>query len=123
MDTVIRLRPHHGMCIAYFVGEGYSGSFTENMAAVIRALERDAWVKLVCEGDVICGPCPNFVENGCVTLEKVDRYDAAVLRLCGLEPGQKLPYREFRDLVRENILTPGLRQEICGDCQWNDLCK
>ena len=31
---IIPLRPHHGMCLAYFKGEGYSGGFTAHMAAV-----------------------------------------------------------------------------------------
>ena len=27
-EIVIPLRPHHGMCLAYFKGEGYSNGFT-----------------------------------------------------------------------------------------------
>lgn len=30
-EIVIPLRPHHGMCLAYFKGEGYSNGFTAHM--------------------------------------------------------------------------------------------
>ena len=29
--SMICLRPHHGMCLAYFEGKGYSDGFTVNM--------------------------------------------------------------------------------------------
>ena len=34
----IRLRPHHGLCMAYFVGEGYSSGFSRHMGEVLAAL-------------------------------------------------------------------------------------
>ena len=33
-----------------------------------------------------------------------------------------MPFAEFEELVYRHILRSGKRQEICGDCQWNDLC-
>ena len=35
----IVLRAHHGMCLAYFIGEGYSGGFTAHMGRVLAALK------------------------------------------------------------------------------------
>ena len=32
------LRPHHGMCMAYFVGLGYSGGFSAHMAELLEEL-------------------------------------------------------------------------------------
>ena len=37
---MIRLRPHHGMCLAYFEGKGYSDDFTENMQHMLELLEK-----------------------------------------------------------------------------------
>ena len=37
-DKPVLLRPHHGLCLAHFVGEGYSGPFAENMGQVLSAL-------------------------------------------------------------------------------------
>ena len=35
-EIVIPLRPHHGMCLAYFKGEGYSNGFTAHMAEMLK---------------------------------------------------------------------------------------
>ena len=55
--------------------------------------------------------------------EKVRRYDAAVLRLCGLRAGDSLPYQAFAALVEQRILEAGRRDEICGDCCWDAICR
>ena len=31
-EAVIPLRAHHGLCLRFFQGKGYSGAFVENMA-------------------------------------------------------------------------------------------
>ena len=41
------LRPHHGMCMAYFVGRGYSDAFSVHMAALLEELEPGSPVRLV----------------------------------------------------------------------------
>ena len=94
----IPIRPHHGMCLAYYVGHGYSAGFN------------------------FCSACPNARGEGCVTDEKVKRYDRAVLAACGLEEGTELSFLDFARQVEEHILSAGLREEICGDCQWTGLC-
>lgn len=30
--SVYKIRAHHGMCLSFFQGKGYSGDFVENMA-------------------------------------------------------------------------------------------
>lgn len=122
MTAPVRLRAHHGMCLAFFEGKGYSSGFTAHMAQVLEFLQGDPLVELAAGRDTICGPCPNLEAGVCQTAEKVARYDAQVLSLCGLKAGDVLPWSDFSRLVKERILTPGLRQGICGDCQWNDLC-
>ena len=32
-------------------------------------------------------------------------------------------YRELAERVLGSILIPGRREDICGDCQWTDLCQ
>ena len=34
----VRLRPHHGLCMAYFAGEGYSPGFSRHMGEVLETL-------------------------------------------------------------------------------------
>ncbi len=118
----IKLRAHHGMCLAFFRGKGYSSGFVAHMAQVQQALEKNPLVRVVCETDLICKACPNNHDRVCCDQEKVSFYDAQVLKACGLTAGEILPYRTFQALVYDNILIPGKREHICGSCQWTELC-
>ena len=119
----MKIRPHHGMCLAFFEGKGYSDGFTAHMAQVRRRLLReDPEVCLCPETDEICSRCPNNESGLCSAGEKVDRYDRSVLKQCGLAPGRRIRWSAFSRLVDERILSPGRRETICGDCQWNGLC-
>ena len=116
-----KIRAHHGMCLTFFQGKGYSGDFVENMGAMKKILEQNPLIRLVEGYDDVCAACPNKLAETCA--EKASRYDREVLRRCGLSVGERLPYREFSRKVIETILRPGVRAEICGDCQWSSLCR
>lgn len=108
--------------MAFFQGKGYSGEFTAHMAKVIEAMKENPTVCLVSETDVVCKKCPNNLDDLCNTAEKAARYDEQVLSFCGLKAGQELPFAEFQQKVFNHILLCGKREDICGDCQWTDLC-
>lgn len=116
------IRPHHGLCLSFFKGKGYSGAFVANMARVKGALEENPLICLAGGADDICAACPNNTSGRCESEEKVMHYDREVLRRCGLSVGQSMPYRELEERVRRDILLPGQREAVCGDCQWNGLC-
>ena len=118
---VYNLRAHHGMCLYFFQGKGYSGEFVENMRAMKAILEENPKVRLLNSADDICAACPNKLTEICA--ENAFRYDREVLRRCGLSVGDTLPYRDFSQKVIETILRPGLRGSICGGCQWSGLCQ
>lgn len=117
---VYNIRAHHGLCLTFFQGKGYSGDFVENMGAMKKILEQNPLIRLVEGYDDVCAACPNKLTETCA--EKASRYDREVLRRCGLSAGDTLPYEEFSRKVIETILRPGLRGSICGDCQWSGLC-
>ena len=117
------LRAHHGLCIGYFRGEGYSGDFTRHMAEVISSLEPDTAVNIVCGPDEICAGCPNLAGGVCASQSKVAHFDRAVLELCGIEEGCQMRWAELRSLIVSRIISAGKRQEVCSDCEWNDICK
>ena len=119
--SVYNLRAHHGMCLSFFQGKGYSGDFVENMVRMKAILAENPEIILMDGPDDICAACPNRLTETCA--EKASRYDREVLRRCGLSVGERLPYREFSRKVIETILRPGVRAEICGDCQWSSLCR
>ena len=39
-----RIRAHHGMCLAFFKGNGYSSGFTKHMGNVKYALEENPMI-------------------------------------------------------------------------------
>ena len=118
------LRAHHGMCLQYFRGKGYSSDFTANMWKALHYLqEEDPVIEILADQDHICGRCPNLQDGICESAKKVARYDRGVLEMCRLESGSQMKWSEYRGLVKNLILDPGKREEICGDCSWNELCK
>ena len=50
----IPVRPHHGMCLAYFIGKGYSEGFSAHMEKMLHILEQDVSIQLVVSLDEIC---------------------------------------------------------------------
>lgn len=122
-DDFIEIRPHHGLCAEFFVGKGYSGEFTENMAAALKMLaENNPQIVPKADTDLICGHCPNNVCGNCTSSEKVLRYDKRVLELCGIREGTALSWEDYRRLLREKIICAGRLKEVCGDCQWYKIC-
>lgn len=119
----ICLRPHHGMCLAYFEGKGYSQGFTAHMGKILELLKKDVYVKLTVGGDTICSACPKLKEQTCITENLVEEYDRKVLLLCGLQENEIIPFTELTEKVEKFILHPEKRKEICGNCQWNEICS
>ena len=94
------------------------------MASVIGALRAsDPLLTLRSAADPLCGSCPHNCGGVCDSADKVVRYDAAVLRLLALPDGAALRWSELSARVRERILAPGRLGEVCGDCQWYDICS
>ena len=54
--SVYSIRAHHGMCLYFFQGKGYSGEFVENMAKMREILVTETILR---PGDrrKICGDC------------------------------------------------------------------
>ena len=118
-----KIRPHHGLCTAFFEGKGYSGDFVRNMSDVIKMLEGDDPEIILTVGeDMICANCPNNRTHICESSEKVGRYDNTVLKMCGLSEGDAVRWSDFRDTVFDRIISEGRLPEVCGDCQWFNIC-
>lgn len=120
---VTKIRAHHGMCLAFFKGNGYSAEFTEHMWRIKHSLDKkNPKIRIVNAADDICAHCPGNEAGICKNEHKAARYDNAVLSLCQLETGSELNWETFAKLVQAQILRAGKRKEICGDCQWDSLC-
>ena len=119
------LRPHHGMCIQFYEGKGYSEDFTDHMGRIIREMEEDPSqiIKLQVETDIVCENCPNNEAGECTTADKVKRYDEEVLKACDLDEDDDISFAGFTELVRDMIIDAGIRNDICGDCSWDYICR
>ncbi|SHI82020.1 hypothetical protein SAMN02745229_03684 [Butyrivibrio fibrisolvens DSM 3071] len=119
------LRPHHGMCFQFYEGKGYSADFTDHMGMVIREFEENPSQKIVLqvETDIVCKNCPNNESGVCNSKDKVERYDRSVLDACRLSEGTEISYEDFLKKVRELIIATGKREDICGDCSWDYICR
>ena len=122
-EMIIPLRPHHGMCLAYFKGEGYSNGFTAHMAEMLKIFLEGKKIRLHVDTDEICSACPNNREGQCTDLTLVEKYDNAVLAACGLADGEQLAFDDFTGKVQTQLLVTGKRKEICGGCKWNSICE
>ncbi len=125
MSRVI-LRPHHALCLHYFIGKGYGGGFVENMFHIKRLLceKPDTEVVFHHGTDEICAACPNRSKGLCSTQEKVERYDRECAEACGFAEEKAFLWRDCAKLVEEKIIkAPGGRERICFDCLWKTLCQ
>lgn len=121
---MIELRPHHGMCIGQFIGNGYNDEFIENMKQIITKLEEsdDQRIKLVCHTDAICSRCPHNVNDICHSGQKVLNYDMSCLKICGVQENQEISWRDFKSKVKELILIKDKLNNICTNCSWIEIC-
>ena len=84
--------------------------------------EKGADIELTVSGDEICKECPNLKEGSCVSAGLVEAYDRKVLEACGLSEKAQMRFQEFVENVQKNVIESGKRVEICGNCQWNEIC-
>lgn len=118
-----KLRPHHALCIQFFIGKGYNEKFNKNMYRVKNFLGTNPQIEITAGADMLCSCCPNLRANNCKSCETVDTYDNAVCRECGFSYGDIITANDFLNTALEKIIIPGKMSDICGDCQWAGLCS
>ncbi|MBR1824009.1 MAG: DUF1284 domain-containing protein [Ruminococcus sp.] len=119
---ICKIRPHHGLCTAFFIGKGYDSAFTANMSECIAMLRSlDPTVELTVGSDIICEKCPNRRGSGCRSMTP-EQYDRKVLEILGLPEHMKLKWSEFSEKAKDIIIDGGRLSEVCGECQWSEIC-
>ncbi len=119
---MLKLRPHHGLCILNFTGSGYSEEFTQKMTEVVAQLRQNPKTMIeVTKGcDELCGHCPNRTETGCSS-EHPDLFDGNVLARTGFAYEQQLTWQEL--ISKTSPLSLDELDTMCPDCQWLEFCK
>ena len=120
---MLKIRAHHLLCTENFVGEGYSDDFSKNMTRVLKELKENTKVKLLADLDDICGPCPENLGHRCESDDLVKSYDRKVLEVLNLSKDEIYSWKDIKKLACDIIFSKNRREEICGECQWNELCK
>ena len=118
---MIRLRPHHGMCLLNFRGMGYSPEFTEKMTAVSELLRREPETAVsVSDGaDDLCSVCPHCV-NGKCTSDNPAVFDRRVSEAAGVHAGDVVTWKDFSG--KTEVLNRTALKEICAGCRWLRVC-
>ncbi len=123
MEKQYNLRPHHLLCIQKFTGHGYDEAFTKHMTEVVATLGEGADITLQEGCDDICVACPNKVYGACNADAKVRSMDEKVLATLGLHYEERSTWADFAARAKKEILDTSAFEEVCGECEWYQLCK
>ena len=119
-----RIRPHHALCAQFFIGKGYSPEFVEHMYRTLDNLGQEGSQVILTDGcDHICTKCPNNIDGICKTEARVRAIDGRALEAMGLKYGDVIQWRELCDHARKNVIVPGKLEEVCGNCEWFNICS
>ena len=112
---MVKLRPHHLLCLRFFEGKGYSEEFTENTYAVLERLKTEDAV-IVKGADDLCSACPKLKDNVCEDgNEEID--ERALQEYKVVNYGDVKKFSEF--------LLPFTKEQfvrICQSCMWKEIC-
>lgn len=132
MSNIIRLRPHHFLCMLAYIGKGYSDVFVEYYDQIIERLNsEDCHALVVAEPDDICAPrlCdPDDTTCHCRESHIVDRDKEAIEDIRKLQGFESLsigtPFHLTKSLIKQlrNAYKANEIRTACTGCEWKTLC-
>ena len=124
MADVVFIRPHHGLCSQFFVGNGYSDEFVKNMTNTLDKLNsQNPAVKITEHCDDICSCCPKNTGGVCENEEDVMQHDSKCMEEYGYKIGDEILWNDLRAKVVSKIKADNKLPSVCSDCSWNSICK
>ncbi len=129
---MLRLRPHHLLCMLTFAGEGYTPAFTENFQRIAELIAGHVaagpeTVMIVDGPDDVCAPLLCNSDCHCHNPSVVERDRLAALALApllnqGVHAGaQIILERDKLDRMRA-AFAQGTVRAACKTCPWSGLC-
>lgn len=124
---MIRLRPHHLLCILTYAGKGYSPAFVANYDAIAARIGAGEDVLLVSGPDDVCAPLLGEADAHCFNASVTERdrlaaRDVAALLGEAVEDEALLTLDAARlKQMREAFAAHTIRG-ACPGCEWHDLC-
>ena len=151
---MLQLRPHHSLCMQFYVGKAYSPDFGRNMEQKL-LLPEDTELGITFGLDDLCAHCPNHrihddseaspaivnsdlhsspvIGNSdshsssavdiCDSEAHVSQIDRRVADLFGYDEGSRMTLKDFFQNSREKIILSNRLEEMCGECDFMDICK
>ena len=124
--ALIRLRPHHLMCIQNYRGHGYSEAFQRRMERILDVLRQSPGsglrpsphIRIVEGADDLCAACPHCLEGKCES-DNPAVFDGLVSERMCLETGCVLNMEDLQDTK----MSLQLLEECCPGCSWLGLCR
>lgn len=124
MSEIILIRPHHGLCSQFFVGNGYSDEFVENMTNVLDKLNsQNLKVRFVEHCDDICSCCPKNTGGMCENEEDVMQHDSECMEEYGYKVGDEIRWKDLREKVVSTIKAENKLPSVCQECSWGSICE
>ena len=123
-ETILRLRPHHLLCLLKYTGHGYDERFTDHMNRIAEILKNnpDTAVQIIKGPDELCAMCPNLKRGICVSEEKVRNMDRAASAVMNVRSGNIRVWKELME--KAQVLFEACKEDaVCKDCSWAELCK
>jgi len=125
---MIRLRPHHLLCMLTYKGEGYSPEFIANFDRLTRQLAAgNEPVEIVFGPDDICAPLVAGGDCHCFNESVLERDQNATQQLSSLlgepvVPGAVLELTGARLAMLRTAFRNGDIRAACENCSWKELC-
>jgi len=121
---MIRLRPHHFMCILGFQGKGYSPNFVDNFWGIKKALEQDLnsnlSVQVEFKNDSICAACPlQKDQTRCTKETKIQNLDKNWAQLLDLK-SEKVRWSTIKERIASRVRLEDF-EKACHTCPWKSL--
>jgi hypothetical protein len=124
--VVIRLRPHHLLCILTYVGEGYSKAFTTNFTLLVDELNKgDVEIEVIEGPDDICQPrLTDPMDTSCHCFDPdIAQQDKDALEDLKLKFGDRFILSKDRIQGNRQLFKDGAIRKACNTCPWYDLCS
>lgn len=125
---MIRLRPHHLLCMLTYSGEGYSPEFSANFDRIASSIAAgNQTVEIVFGPDDVCAPILGDADCHCrnASVDERDRLAAEALGELLHQPlngGAKFKITGDKlDRMRE-AFAKGTIRKACQGCQWSRFC-
>lgn len=124
MADMIFLRPHHSLCSQFYVGNGYSEEFVENMTNILNSLNtNNLKVRIVDHCDDICACCPKNTDGKCENEESVQITDKKCLDEYKFSVDDEIYWNDLKAKVVNKIVGQNKLPPVCNKCQWLSICK